>query len=341
MLELVESIDQDHLRIMATHFSGTIEKGEGASFLEVGNHHGNGTISCYDLFPGLTVWIYNLVYYKKFEVELTLSENGPIYFCYNVKGEYGHRLGPKGGEKTVLENQNMIFSGFPGNNVYISFPTEKKLEIAVIAVDLEKLKISESLNAKKISDGLGTLFRKASKQLPYLYLGRINTETAKLASVLFENNDSTLVGQLLTEGAVLNMLATQLMEFDNADINIGQGTALTKAELSRITSLEDYIMQNLQEKLTVKKLSQHYGISQRKLQLGVKQLYGYTVCLYVSNIRTGHAEHLFKSSDLNVGEIAREVGIPNLAYFSLLFKKRFGISPSNYRQCRKRDHRQR
>ncbi|MGB3142749.1 MAG: AraC family transcriptional regulator [Maribacter sp.] len=332
MLELFERTNQDHLRIMANHFDAVFEQGEGASSIRLQNHWGNGTIGCYDLFPGLNVWVYNLVFYKKFEVELALSEEGPIYFCYNAKGDYGHRCSDQETVDTILENQNMIFSGCPSSNVYISFPTNKKLEIAVIVVDLDKLKKSESRNAKRMSDGLGTLFKRVSKEQPYLYLGAIDPETAKFASVVCNNNDTTLVGQLLTEGAVLNMLAAQIREFGTGITDIGRGAGLTRTEQSRISSLGKYVMENLQESITVPKLCEHYGLSQKKLQVGVKKLFGDTVSQYVSNVRMDHAMHLFTATDLNVSEVAHEVGIPNIAYFSLLFKKRFGTRPSNFRR---------
>ena len=335
MLELLERTNQDHLRIMANHFGATLEQGEGASSIRLKNHWGNGTIGCYDLFPGLTVWVYNLTFHRKFEVELALSEEGPIYFCYNAKGDYGHRCSGQETVDTILENQNMIFSGCPSSNVYISFPTNKKLEIAVIVVDLDKLKKSVSRNAKRISNGLGTLFKQVSKELPYLYLGAINPETAKFASVVCNNNDTTLVGQLLTEGAVLNMLAAQIRDFESGNTDIWRGVGLTRTEQSRISSLGKYVMQNLQESITVPKLCEHYGLSQKKLQIGVKKLFGDTVSQYVSNVRMGHAKHLFTTTELNVSEVAHEVGIANIAYFSLLFKKRFGTRPSKFRRLRK------
>jgi AraC-like DNA-binding protein len=36
-----------------------------------------------------------------------------------------------------------------------------------------------------------------------------------------------------------------------------------------------------------------------------------------------------------VSEVAQAVGFANRSYFALAFKKRFGVNPKAYQQCRK------
>jgi AraC-like DNA-binding protein len=51
---------------------------------------------------------------------------------------------------------------------------------------------------------------------------------------------------------------------------------------------------------------------------------------YLNSIRIFHAKRLLRSSSQNVSEIALAVGIRDVNYFSRLFKKKVGMSPSDY-----------
>lgn len=52
---------------------------------------------------------------------------------------------------------------------------------------------------------------------------------------------------------------------------------------------------------------------------------------YLTGIRLNKARELLASSGFTVGDIAQAVGYPNALYFSRIFKKYVGISPSGYR----------
>ncbi|EAA0412248.1 AraC family transcriptional regulator, partial [Listeria monocytogenes] len=48
--------------------------------------------------------------------------------------------------------------------------------------------------------------------------------------------------------------------------------------------------------------------------------------------RISYSKDLLRYSRLSIKEISLAIGIENTAYFSRLFKKKVGISPSDYRQ---------
>lgn len=59
---------------------------------------------------------------------------------------------------------------------------------------------------------------------------------------------------------------------------------------------------------------------------------GETPQRYLTNIRLSQARELLSSSSLNIGEIAAFCGYENALYFSRIFRKYMGLSPSEYRQ---------
>jgi DNA-binding response OmpR family regulator/two-component sensor histidine kinase len=106
-------------------------------------------------------------------------------------------------------------------------------------------------------------------------------------------------------------------------------------------SLEDQFMSKVRkvieehlddESFNIKKLCRELGMSHTQLYRKFSALTDITVNKYIRQFRLHKAMNLLKSSDLNISQIALEVGLPNLAYFSRIFTEEFKINPSKVRQ---------
>lgn len=53
---------------------------------------------------------------------------------------------------------------------------------------------------------------------------------------------------------------------------------------------------------------------------------------YLINIRLKKSKELIETTDLPIGEISKMVGIEDQNYFSRLFKRKYGVSPMNYKK---------
>ena len=67
------------------------------------------------------------------------------------------------------------------------------------------------------------------------------------------------------------------------------------------------------------------------LQKLFKQLYGVPVYHYIKEYRLEQAAVELVRSDKSVTQIAQNAGYDNASKFSECFKKRYGITPSQYR----------
>ncbi len=63
-----------------------------------------------------------------------------------------------------------------------------------------------------------------------------------------------------------------------------------------------------------------------------KKVVGVSPLEYKNKLKMKRAKELLESTDLTVGEIAEEVGIDDIYYFSRLFKKTYGFSPTDFRK---------
>ena len=80
----------------------------------------------------------------------------------------------------------------------------------------------------------------------------------------------------------------------------------------------------------VEMLTQEAGISRAQLHRKMKEMTGLPVSEFIRNIRLEQAIRLLKEQKINVTQVAYAVGFSNLAHFSTVFRKQFGVSPTEY-----------
>ena len=77
-------------------------------------------------------------------------------------------------------------------------------------------------------------------------------------------------------------------------------------------------------------LTREVGISRAQLHRKMKEMTGLPVSEFIRNIRLEQAVRLLKEQKINVTQVAYTVGFSNLAHFSTVFRKQFGVSPTEY-----------
>ena len=92
-----------------------------------------------------------------------------------------------------------------------------------------------------------------------------------------------------------------------------------------------YIRHHYHEKLTVKRLATLMHLSPSQFHTVFKKSIGTTPITYLINYRLSQAPAQLLNTKKSVAEIARSVGVADLAYFNKLFRKAYQISPTEYR----------
>lgn len=86
------------------------------------------------------------------------------------------------------------------------------------------------------------------------------------------------------------------------------------------------------ESFNVEKLCREIGISERQLQRKLKAITNKSPGQLISSVRLHRAKELLLQKDFHVSEVAYQTGFSNPSYFSRIFKKEFGLSPSALQQ---------
>lgn len=90
------------------------------------------------------------------------------------------------------------------------------------------------------------------------------------------------------------------------------------------------------ENFTIDEICRAIGISRVQLYRKVKALIGYNINDYILAVRLQKAKYLLANENLSISEVAFRVGFASGAYFSTVFKAKFSMTPSEYKEQKKR-----
>lgn len=98
-----------------------------------------------------------------------------------------------------------------------------------------------------------------------------------------------------------------------------------------IAEVKGYMAEHYGENITLAELAGRFFINPNYLGQLFKEKTGDTYLSVLLNIRMNKAKELLEKSDLKVYEICRTVGYADTGYFSKLFERMVGCTPSEYR----------
>ncbi len=85
----------------------------------------------------------------------------------------------------------------------------------------------------------------------------------------------------------------------------------------------------------VEKLTENVGISRAQLHRKMKEITGISTGEFIRNLRLEQAARLIRESNINITQVAYAVGFNNQTHFSTVFRKHFGMTPTEYSEKQK------
>lgn len=103
-----------------------------------------------------------------------------------------------------------------------------------------------------------------------------------------------------------------------------------KAFLDRFSEALDKAFAN--GKVDCEELASDLCIGRVQLNRKMKAITGLKTTEYILNVRISKAKTLLETTDLTIGEVALKCGVEDVGYFSTLFRKNTGMTPSAWRK---------
>jgi two-component system response regulator YesN len=232
-------------------------------------------------------------------------------------------------QRLIMGQDVIIANDVSIQDMKVQYPVEieKKLENAIRFGDQAQAQCYlNSLFDRIASTGKFSLDNWSQLCFDLLEMGyRIAKEfnIVQLVSVLEKVNEisvlSTDTDIRIWISNYLNEIMTKIKEFNSRP----------SLEVKKALS---YIEEHFAENLTLASLASHIGLSPNYLSQMFKRNTGKTILQHLTYYRLQEAKKLLKQGNYNVSEISFRVGYDNQRYFSQVFTKQEGVTPSGYRK---------
>ena len=103
---------------------------------------------------------------------------------------------------------------------------------------------------------------------------------------------------------------------------------------ARLDKVYDYVMKNFQKEVAVQDLAALASMNKSSFCRYFKKTTQKTFTGFLNDVRIGFACKLLTEMDMNVSEVSYRCGYNNISYFNRQFKKKKGMSPSDYQKYR-------
>ncbi len=126
---------------------------------------------------------------------------------------------------------------------------------------------------------------------------------------------------------LLQALLIQLLRITNASPE-----STVRATRKECATAKWYIDTHYKEKITLEILSRVCGVNKYYLAHSFTEEYGTAPIQYLNNKRMDESKYLLTTTDYPIGRIVQMLGFSSASYFTQMFRKAVGISPSEFRK---------
>lgn len=110
---------------------------------------------------------------------------------------------------------------------------------------------------------------------------------------------------------------------------------LTFNNTEKIKIILNYINEHISEDISINKLATLCNYSEYHFMRFFKKHVGVTCIQYINNLRLEKASILLSSTNIPITDISFDIGFDNLSYFNKLFKRKYKLTPKEFRLLNK------
>ena len=247
---------------------------------------------------------------------------GPVIETYHPEGRNDYQLlyiaAGKGhfyfkGSKmaTVVEKGNMVLFR-PGEEQVYYYYVEDKTE--VYWVHFTGWKVEQYLDSYDLPKKENVFFTGVSPDYPWIYNQMIRELQLRRAN--YEDVNKLFIHHI----------------FLTINRYIKEGKQTKHETISDIERAVHYFNENYSKPITIEQYAQEHLMSVNWFIHSFKEVMHVPPMQYIVSLRIAAAKGYLESSNKNITEISNIVGYENSLYFSRLFKKYTGMTPSEYKK---------
>lgn len=294
--------------------------------MDIPSDMGQGRIAQTKIKHGVILSDWQMCYQSDMNVQGAVSkEYMQIIFCMNDGISWGimdeHR------SVTIQKNESCIYAGHGGTE-YICYKKDSSFSFKSIKIPIIYFSqlLADYFDGREVAVYEKKLLNGISKVPITPAIDQILAETSRFTQ--YRGG----LGYLYLDGKLLELLSIYLGEVLEMDILMGKNISMSRTEKTAIIEAKRIIDSQLAFAPSCEELSHLVHLSMTKLTRGFSLFYGMPIHQYIIEQRLIQAAQLLLEGDWNVSEVAAIVGYGKPSNFAAAFKKKYGVSPKNYRE---------
>lgn len=277
---------------------------------------------------------WNSYFYNNIEIGGSYANN-QFGLCFATQGTFcikqnsnNHNV-----QKRVFSaNENAFYSIEESTFGKIEYKGKNHCTTSMILINDDLLKILTNNYPELLSD----FFKRHYSGETYFSGKRNFVTTPEMQLILEQINNAPLMGNISSmyvEIKIAELLALQLQQLQeiNEHVNSCVEVNVSKISKEKIFEAKHILLSNINTPPTIKELSTQVGMNQDKLKREFKAVFGETIYNCLFEYKMELANRFLVSTDHSISEIALKCGYDYTSHFTTAFKRKFGVSPSEFR----------
>ena len=280
-------------------------------------------VSKYEIFKGVTVF-YNDIHTSVIKKKISKNLNQSYEINHCREGRFECVLSD--GTITYMESGDFAINLISNSSKESFFPISHYHGVTFCITPSEfddELHLLEKMFGIKYEEVLANLCHDNK-----LFIQRATSEIDHIFFEMYKVPDHILVAYLKVKFQELFLYLTTVQ--NNASYSDRQYFAKNNIEIAK--RINAYVLKNYNRTLPYEKLSEKFHIKITTMKNCYNSVFGETVNNTIIKKRLEVGANLLKESSLSITEIALQVGYTDHSKFSNAFKKKYKITPSEYRK---------
>lgn len=296
-----------------------------------GLENGKYVITEYEIFKGVRVF-YNDIHTSKITSSIPKDSLNERRYEINHCREGRFECVLRDGTVTYMEAGDFAINLISNSSKESFFPISHYHGVTFCITPSEfddELHLLEKMFGIKYEEVLANLCNDNK-----LFIQRATSEIEHIFFEMYKVPDDIVIGYLKVKFQELFLYLTAVK--NNMSYSDRQYFAKNNIEIAK--KINEYVLQNFTETITYEKLSEIFHIKITTMKNCYKSIYGETINDTIIKKRLEEAALLLKNSALSITGIAIQVGYTDHSKFSNAFKKRYNLTPSEYKKISKTAH---
>ncbi|MFT4536151.1 MAG: AraC-like DNA-binding protein [Saprospiraceae bacterium] len=294
------------------------------------NQLGSGTIRGINFDYGVGVMMFDVELTFDLTFEYYLGRRHPIQCLYNSQGNLTLSTSESEITHDISDYEAMIYAPKGDDNYSVTFKAGKKVQCVMVSVVRFLYLRKIACDIDTIPDTLQDMFKDTIGKKSFFFKSTSEPITTNTIIQLFKSDQSGLERKMLIEANGIKLITALIKRFRVESSYSGGPYRFSAHDIEMINESKNRIIDNIKNTPKVKDLALNIGMNSNKLQKGFHMLFGKSIRQFTISLKMHYALNLLDNGRLSISEIAYKVGYTNKGHFSNLFKKEFGLLPSEY-----------